>query len=135
MALCFLFLTERRIILCQPFQLLPFPCLSKLEALTLPLQVLNIKVYQETSSLSVRKVHQQPPKLPFQISGASFIRLTEKKKKTNQKTENPSLLNIHNHFSTRCFTISLTHDFQVCSDFDCYLFARCMSSRMMCPHE
>lgn len=81
-----------------------------------------------------RKVHQQPLKLPFQISGASFIRLIEKKKK-KQTTENPSLLNTYNHFSTRCFTISLTHGFQVCSDFDCYLFARCMSSRMMCPDE
>lgn len=57
MALCFEFLIERRIILCLPFQLLSVHCLPKLEALILPLQVLNMRMYQEASSVSVRKVY------------------------------------------------------------------------------
>lgn len=55
MVQCFEFLTERRIILCLPVQLLSIHCLPKLEALTLPLQVLNIKMYQEANNVSVRK--------------------------------------------------------------------------------
>lgn len=51
MALCFEFLIERRIILCLPFQLLSVHCLPKLEALILPLQVLNMRMYQEASSV------------------------------------------------------------------------------------
>lgn len=57
MVLCFEFCTERRIILCLPVQLLSILCLPKLETLTLPLQVLSIKIYQEASSVSVRKVY------------------------------------------------------------------------------
>lgn len=49
--------------------------------------------------------------------------------------ENPSFLNTHNHFSTRCFTFYHSCGFQMCSEFDCYLCARYMNSLVTCQDE